>query len=226
MKKVTLLLINLTLLLALLAESVRAEFDFLAESRKLNAQAARAQRPQTEEERIKLIIDETGPISRQQLRQIMDASPDYYYAQNRKVFILEEQPSRPQTDLDRQGDNWGPYAVFGYTKSQIFKMVDDEGGQSCSKAQVQEPGGMTSRYCHAAIVKAVDQSLQRLGVKRPVAALLGSAVVIPNAYLQNQTPSMLDFVIADYPLVIDESLRVEFTAFADGALFIVIRHRF
>lgn len=140
-----------------------------------------------------------------------------------KLFIAEVSGESAMALFQKESSEWGPFSVMGYTEKQVMEMVNNPNGQACSEKHNQ--GDLANRYCHASVVKAIDRSLQYYGVSRSLSALLAGAVFLPKEYLLDKNPSKSDLVIADYAILDKSRTRIEVTAFADGAVFVVLRKR-
>lgn len=120
-----------------------------------------------------------------------------------------------------------PFHVMGLTESFVLEHDGDPHGSACSDSHNQ--GDLSNRWCHAAVVKVVDRTLQDMGIRKEISALLAASVFLPKEYLIDLHPSKSDLVIADYEVFDSGKARntnVAVTVFGDGAVFISLRKKF
>lgn len=135
---------------------------------------------------------------------------------HRRVYVIDNTASTPQ--------GYPTFRVMGLTEKEVLDQVDDENGATCSKSH--EQGDAANRWCHAAVVKTIDRTLQARGMNPALAAVIGAAFFVPKEYIYDKNPSASDLVAADLRVHSSKLTNVEVSVFGDGAIYISIQRKF
>ena len=112
--------------------------------------------------------------------------------------------------------------VFGYTEKEVMDYVSDPNGHACSTQHIH--GDLANRWCHAMIVKIIDETLKSYDINKFASGILAASVFLPKEYLIDLHPSKADLVISDFKVFQNKdsknSSSATVTVFGDGMIFI------
>lgn len=150
-------------------------------------------------------------------RAVRDVVNDYkvenQFSKKDKAHIVVEFPDQPPR-------------VFGLSEKDVLAMDGDPNGAACSDDHIRND--MSNRWCHAIIVKVIQETLKKHGVPNIIASLAGASVFVVKEYGYDLKPSKPDLVLADVEIFKSKKgdKKVTFSAFGDGMFFINFEKKF
>ena len=161
-----------------------------------------------------MLYGDLAPSIRRAVRDVVDEyKNENHFVKNNKAHIVVELPNQPPK-------------VFGLSEKDVLEMDGDPNGAACSDAHIRND--MSNRWCHAMIVKVIQETLKKNGVPNIIASLAGASVFVVKEYGYDLKPSKPDLVLADVEVFKSKKgdKKVTFTAFGDGMFFINFEKKF
>lgn len=161
-----------------------------------------------------MLYGDLAPSIRRAVRDVVDEyKTENHFVKNNKAHIVVEFPNQPPR-------------VFGLSEKDVLEMDGDPNGAACSAAHIRND--MSNRWCHAIIVKVIQETLKKNGVPNIIASLAGASVFVVKEYGYDLKPSKPDLVLADVEVFKSKKgdKKVTFTAFGDGMFFINFEKKF
>lgn len=161
-----------------------------------------------------MLYRDLAPSIRQAVKDVVaDYKTEHQFAAKNKAHIVVEIPNQPPK-------------VFGLAEKDVLAMDGDPNGAACSDDHIRND--MSNRWCHAIIVKVIQETLKKNGMPSILASLAGASVFVVKEYGYDLKPSKPDLVLADVEIFKSKKgdKKVTFTAFGDGMFFINFENRF
>ena len=113
-----------------------------------------------------MLYGDLAPSIRRAVRDVVDEyKNENHFVKNNNAHIVVELPNQPPK-------------VFGLSEKDVLEMDGDPNGAACSDAHIRND--MSNRWCHAMIVKVIQETLKKNGDKKVTFTAFGDGMFFIN----------------------------------------------